>query len=67
MKQTYTIKVISDLEDKVKKLNQDNINMSSMLENYNSVIKLIPKETIKGEKITPKEWIESARIKLGYE
>jgi hypothetical protein len=62
------MRIISDLETKVRELTQERNNYAVMLINYQAFVGLIPRYSSDSpdKDITALNWIEWAKNKLGY-
>ena len=68
MDEQSAITRISELEDRVRKLTQDNENLKSLMANYQAFVEAIPDSYPDGrEVVNAYYWIEFAKKELGYE
>lgn len=68
MDEKAALAVISEQEDRIRKLTEDRANFLIMIMNYQSFVESIP-DTIPGkkEKVTRLEWLTWVKETLGYE
>ena len=67
MDENAAIKKISELEDRLKELNEQRNNFEAAIDNYREFVRAIPRNLgTGGEVCTPKQWVVWAKEKLGY-
>jgi len=68
MDEKAVMEIISSLEEKVRLLNEDIINLNTAVSNYQAFVDKIPKSHPDGDcEMTALEWIEWAKYNLGYD
>jgi hypothetical protein len=68
MDEQAAISRISELEDRVRTLTQDNENLKTCITNYQEFVKAIPDNYPDGrEVVNAYYWVEFAKKELGYE